>query len=297
MGGGTAPTAASATADVPRAFRKEVWGGDLREGKTSNVELDVIYARYLPALRIVPSDTMVYLAPERVKTLVEKVRRQGVLYFPIFVMKHWIAGVLTAQPAKGGSKRESEVVLTTYDSAPSPVVEEKLRSVFARVWPGLRMVKGQCPRQERYSDDCGLYMTANFFRHHLQARLVDRRDLPRCLRRLLYAAKKHNPPVEYFHEKMRKVLTSHPVSRCDRFYDEIERAPWKRETRSWAQRVAGPAVHTGGAAPRKAPARRQAVRRTASAAAPAARRARAEFAAHHHGRALYLFHGARAIAS
>ncbi|KPA78423.1 TATE DNA Transposon [Leptomonas pyrrhocoris] len=204
---------------------------------------------------------MVYLAPERVKTLVEKVRRQGVLYFPIFVMKHWIAGVLT-----------------TYDSAPSPVVEEKLRSVFARVWPGLRMVKGQCPRQERYSDDCGLYMTANFFLHHLQARLVDRRDLPRCLRRLLYAAKKHNPPVEYFHEKMRKVLTSHPVSRCDRFYDEIERAPWKRETRSWAQRVAGPAVHTGGAAPRKAPARRQAARRTASAAAPAARRARAETA-------------------
>lgn len=220
--GSVGVAARAAGSDVPSAFRKEVWGGDFREGKTSNVELDAVYQRYLPESAIVPSDTMVRLNGQRVKTLVEMVRRQGTVFFPIFVMKHWIAGVLTQQA--GG-----HVVLTTYDSAPSPVVEEQLCSVFRSVWPGLRLAKGVCPRQERNSNDCGIFMTAVFFGHHLKLRAVMRRDLPARLRRLLAATRQCPPPKEYFLEKIRKVLVNHPVSHKDFFYEEILKQSWRKD--------------------------------------------------------------------
>ncbi|KAK7199102.1 Phage integrase family [Novymonas esmeraldas] len=166
---------------------------------------------------------MVRLNCQRVKTLVEKVNRDGVVFFPIFILRHWIAGVLS----KEVGTHESGVLLTTYDSAPSTVVEQQLCSTLHSVWPKLRILKGTCPRQERNSNDCGLYMTANFFCHELRIKMRDRRDLPACLRRLLYAAGKYTPPKDYFLEKIRKILVNHPVSRKDFFYDEIARTPWK----------------------------------------------------------------------
>ncbi|CAM36958.2 LOW QUALITY PROTEIN: hypothetical protein LbrM_05_1240 [Leishmania braziliensis MHOM/BR/75/M2904] len=98
------------------------------------------------------------------------------------------------------------------------------------VWPALRLVNEFSPRQERYSDDCGLYMSAVFFGNHLDIQIDHSRDMAKCMRRLLYAASKHHPPREYFLEKMRKILTNHPVSRKDFFYNEIEHKPWLKKT-------------------------------------------------------------------
>ncbi|SYZ66408.1 Phage_integrase_family (plasmid) [Leishmania braziliensis MHOM/BR/75/M2904] len=202
-----------------------MWGGDTREGKTSNIELDVIYKAYLPEKRIVPSDTMVHLDWKRAQQLKAKVDRHGVVYFPIFIMKHWIAGLL-----EKGTRDSAEIQLSILDSAPSPIVEEKLRKHFKMVWPALRLVKRFSPRQERYSDDCGLYMSAVFFGDHLDIQIDHSHDMAKCMRRLLYAASKHHPPREYFLEKMRKILTNRPVSRKDFFYNEIEHKPWLKKT-------------------------------------------------------------------
>nr|CAJ2475551.1 unnamed protein product [Leishmania braziliensis] len=213
------------TCGVARSFAKEVWGGDMRAGKTSNMELDAIYNAYLPKKRIVPSDTMVHLDWKRAQQLAAKVHRHGVVYFPIFIMKHWIAGLL-----EKGTRDSAEIQLSIFDSAPSPIVEDKLRKHFHMVWPALRLVNEFSPRQERYSDDCGLYMSAVFFGDHLDIQIDHSQDMAKCMRRLLYAASKHHPPREYFLEKMRKILTNHPVSRKDRFYDEIEHKPWLKKT-------------------------------------------------------------------
>nr|CAJ2469144.1 unnamed protein product [Leishmania braziliensis] len=202
-----------------------MWGGDMREGKTSNIELDVIYKAYLPKKRIVPSDTMVHLDWKRAQQLKAKVHRHGVVFFPIFIMKHWIAGLL-----EKGTRDSAEIQLSIFDSAPSPIVEEKLRKHFKMVWPALRLVNEFSPRQERYSDDCGLYMSAVFFGVHLDIQIDHSHDMAKCMRRLLYAASKHHPPREYFLEKMRKILTNHPVSRKDFFYNEIEHKPWLKKT-------------------------------------------------------------------
>ncbi|CAM42016.1 LOW QUALITY PROTEIN: TATE DNA transposons [Leishmania braziliensis MHOM/BR/75/M2904] len=202
-----------------------MWGGDMREGKTSNIELDVIYKAYLPKKWIVPSDTMVHLDWKRAQQLKAKVHRHGVVYFPIFIMKHWIAGLL-----EKGTRDSAEIQLSILDSAPSPIVEEKLRKHFKMVWPALRLVNEFSPRQERYSDDCGLYMSAVFFGVHLDIQIDHSHDMAKCMRRLLYAASKHHPPREYFLEKMRKILTNHPVSRKDFFYNEIEHKPWLKKT-------------------------------------------------------------------
>ncbi|KAK7199369.1 Phage integrase family [Novymonas esmeraldas] len=231
-----------------------MWGGDFREGKTSNVELDAIYRAYLPSQQVVPSDTMVHLDRESAMALAARVRHHGRVFFPIFVMKHWIAGVLSKQPGGGrrssGGVEEDVVQLTTYDSAPSTIVEEQLSSVFRRVWPELRLGKGSSPRQERNSNDCGLFMSAAFFARALEVHAVMRRDLPACLRRLLYAAKQHAPPKEYFLNKMRKVLTNHPVSRKDRFYDEIAQAPWKQQQQQQPSKGSA-AVRGGGGGDRR----------------------------------------------
>ncbi|CAM36737.1 hypothetical protein LBRM_03_0010, partial [Leishmania braziliensis MHOM/BR/75/M2904] len=197
----------------------------MRVGKTSNMELDAIYNAYLPKKRIVPSDTMVHLDWKRAQQLAAKVHRHGVVFFPIFIMKHWIAGLL-----EKGTRDSAEIQLSILDSAPSPIVEDKLRKHFKMVWPALRLVKRFSPRQERYSDDCGLYMSAVFFGTHLDIQIDHSHDMAKCMRRLMYAASKHHPPREYFLEKMRKILTNHPVSRKDFFYNEIERRPWLKKT-------------------------------------------------------------------
>nr|CAJ2467888.1 unnamed protein product [Leishmania braziliensis] len=197
----------------------------MRAGKTSNMELDAIYNAYLPKKRIVPSDTMVHLDWKRAQQLAAKVHRHGVVYFPIFIMKHWIAGLL-----EKGTRDSAEIQLSILDSAPSPIVEDKLRKHLNMVWPALRLVNKFSPRQERYSDDCGLYMSAVFFGAHLDIQIDHSHDMAKCMRRLMYAASKHHPPREYFLEKMRKILTNHPVSRKDFFYNEIERRPWLKKT-------------------------------------------------------------------
>ncbi|KPA80251.1 TATE DNA Transposon [Leptomonas pyrrhocoris] len=127
------------------------------------------------------------------------------------------------------NNKESAVALTTYASAPSPVVEEELRSVFVRGWPRLCLVRAHRPHQER---DSSLYMTANCLGNVLNVLMVDCRDLPACLRLLLLIAKQHKPLQHYSLKRMCRVLMNHRISRKNPFCEEIALALWKRQ-RAW----------------------------------------------------------------
>lgn len=182
---------------------KEIWGGGFLEGKTSNVELDVIYTRYLPRGSVLHCDEMVHLNRQRAKTLESKVREMGTVYFPIFIRCHWIAGILTTKVGK-----EKHIRLETYDSAFSPLVWGELCEFLHSVWPSLLVTRCPSPKQRRDSNDCGIFMSAQFFRHLLSVEIQDPHSLPQRLRPLLQEAKVSNMPLKVFLTRVRKAITN-----------------------------------------------------------------------------------------
>jgi len=119
-------------------------------------------------------------------------------------MSHWIAGILTRR--RNGRSGRRCVLLTVYDSARSPAVEETLRDIFAQVWPSLRIMYGRCPHQKRFSDDCGIYMTANFFARHFEVPVPRTKSLPSAMRTLLDETTRKSTPSNDFMSKMRQIL-------------------------------------------------------------------------------------------
>lgn len=190
-------------------------GGDLRERRTSNVELDKIYQTYLPKGMILLCRTLPDLAPKgiqdpasipevaRLKREIEsRLARHGRLFFPIFSHHHWIAGRLTGNSNKG-------ITLSVLDSAPSVMVHGDLYRRLRRVWPDISIEFPLCQRQERNSMDCGLFMPAHFFAAHLGIRMVKSPTLPARLRKMLFEASSSPPEKGVFtRESARSFLIS-----------------------------------------------------------------------------------------
>lgn len=180
-----------------------IFGGDLSVGKTSNLELDKVFSRYLPVERLLPCSTLPYIDSELAETIRAQMRRSRVIYFPLFIRHHWIAGFLSLEP--DGSEH-----LEFCDSAPSPIVHKDLRRSLKRVWPALFIHKGKCAKQKPGSDDCGLYMAANFFADYLKVGVADHRTIAPRLRKLLFNALKRNTGRTEFLEKMEQELLRGP---------------------------------------------------------------------------------------
>lgn len=180
-----------------------LWGGDLQSGKTSNVELDKICS-YLRD-RCLPCDTARHLSEGRIKRMEQMTLEKGVLYFPIFVRHHWIAGILRSE---GGG----HFTLTTMDSAPSPCVYADLRRVFGRLWPALTLIRGHSARQRRDSEDCGIYMVANLFAHHFGVAIGDPDTIPQRLRPFLFDATVTKPKRYAFLTALKQKLLHKPAN-------------------------------------------------------------------------------------
>lgn len=174
-------------------------GGSLKEGKTSNQELDEIFRRYLPKQLVVPCHTFPTLTRGKVEALTALVRQYKLLLVPIFIRHHWIAGLLTWS-------RKSGVILTIYDSAPSPIVHKDLYKVVRDLWPELKVRFGESPRQERGSDDCGLYMSVVFFATHFEKSVTMRTDTTKRLRTLYNDALQTALPPEDFIPQLQALL-------------------------------------------------------------------------------------------
>lgn len=183
-----------------RVLTDSLWGGDLIEGKTSNRELDAILLRCLPQGMALPCDTMPNLDAQRVEQIKRAVRRHGIIYFPLFIRYHWIAGIVQWR------QREDKYEITIYDSAPSDPVQRDLRRQLLARWPKLEVVAGVCAKQPRGSEDCGLYMVASFFSHYLACAIGDARTVAARLRRFLSQTAREESPTAEFLAHMRLEL-------------------------------------------------------------------------------------------
>lgn len=179
-------------------IEKEVFGGDFLSGKTSNIELDAVFQRYLPTGSVLECTTLPCLTRRSLEGIRSSLQRRGKMFFPMFLRHHWMAGILTC--------RHGVETLTTYDSAPSPVVREDLRRVLDTMWPDLHREEGFCPRQKRGSDDCGLFMTATFFADYLNVTVRSQDSISKRLRLLLQRTKVEEIPKKLFLKLMREEL-------------------------------------------------------------------------------------------
>lgn len=177
---------------------KEYEGGSLEKGKTSNRELDTIYQRYLPKHKVVPCHTFPTLDQEKVALMTRLVHKHGEVFFPIFVRHHWIAGVL--------KYTQNTVKLTIFDSAPSPIVHRDIRKAVRDIWPTLEVEFGYSPRQERDSDDCGIFMSILFFSLHYRLLVDFKPSMPAAVRALMSSALKASMGEKDFRMKMTDIL-------------------------------------------------------------------------------------------
>jgi len=189
------------TAPMGRANQK-LTGGSLAAGKTSNVELDTVFQRYLPAERLLPCDTLPHLQ-HRFGNIVKRLENTEVLYFPLFTCKHWIAGFLRRNP-------NGEASLTIHDSAPSAYVHRDLEQFFAKWWPQLVIRHGKATRQERGSEDCGLHMASHFFAHHTRTPIRDGQTVAARLRVFLSESSRAWPDKGEFMRRMVAILGQRP---------------------------------------------------------------------------------------
>eukprot|EP00796_Vickermania_ingenoplastis_P003694 gene3694-biopygen2225 len=221
--GGDAPTTERST-DLPQRVQKaaapevlttvsstathqktvEVFGGDFISGKTSNVELDAIFQKYLPPGKTLPCATLPNIGDAMVRDIRKRLDKRRRLYFPVFVRHHWVAGVLR----KNGKGKE---FLELYDSAPSEIVLKDIRRRLLGVWPSLAIhraeeVDGLSPRQIPGSEDCGLFMAAAFFGDHLDAVVASPQTIGSRLRKLLDKARKTDMDKSVFLDLMETEL-------------------------------------------------------------------------------------------
>jgi hypothetical protein len=63
-------------------------GGNFQDGQTANLELDDILTRYLPAHLLLPCDTVPTMSYVDAKHITARVKREKLLYFPLYSTKH-----------------------------------------------------------------------------------------------------------------------------------------------------------------------------------------------------------------
>jgi len=136
------------------------------------------------------------------------------LFFPIYLLNHWIAGILMADWDADGNRTIS---IDIYDSAPSAALHRELRHGLRRAWPGLLIRVQRSIRQVRNSNACGIYMSAVFFSVHLDILIHGKQDLPKRLRPLLHMGATRHPPMprEEFLQLMAEELLRQPSPKHD----------------------------------------------------------------------------------
>ncbi|CAD2222524.1 hypothetical protein, conserved [Angomonas deanei] len=116
-----------------------------------------------------------FVSLEQYWTAIQTECQRKVVFLPIYVKNHWIAGILERQ------------TLEVYDSAPARHLHKVLEEKLWALWPELQIVYMPCTRQERGSNDCGLYMLTAFFSVFLRIQtVVDPKSVPSRLRPLLH---------------------------------------------------------------------------------------------------------------
>jgi len=140
-----------------------------------------------------------------------RVLESKILFFPIYLRNHWIAGILMADEDNVDGYRT--IGIEIYDSAPSAAIHCELQHRLHMAWPGLSVRIRRSIRQIRNSEDCGIYMSAVFFSFHLDIQIKGKQDLPSRLRPLLHRGGTCEPkiPRDMFLQLMAEELSRKPT--------------------------------------------------------------------------------------
>ncbi|ORC84447.1 TATE DNA Transposon [Trypanosoma theileri] len=219
------------------------------KGKTTNFDLDLIYKQYLPPDSVFPCvevcsindcsiGTLKYMANKAAKqkettdaTRGEEHRdggsgvvsdkryshnTTGLIYIPLFTRSHWIAGVFSlssqAAPLNNISQKQQKrkaYVLRVYDSAPSPPVERDVRRAFRPYDDSITVEFIPTPRQVRFSEDCGIFMSMRFFAFAVRVNVRITPGLTKMVRFLFNTALRHceEPPTRaVFLSRLKRLL-------------------------------------------------------------------------------------------
>ncbi|KAH9597843.1 hypothetical protein LSM04_002897 [Trypanosoma melophagium] len=134
----------------------------------------------------------------------------GLIYIPLFTRSHWIAGVFSLSSITAtsnnihskqlGSQQRQKYVLRVYDSAPSPPVERDVRRAFRPFDDSITVEFVPTPRQVRFSEDCGIFMSICFFAFAVNVNVHITPGLTKMVRHLFDAVLRHRekPPTRAF---------------------------------------------------------------------------------------------------
>ncbi|KPA79560.1 TATE DNA Transposon [Leptomonas pyrrhocoris] len=155
----------------------------------------------MPRKRYIKCTRLFSVTKDRVKAVVKQVREtRENFYFPLHTRHHWLAGILMLD------NDPTQLRLRVFDSAPSHVVRKEVKLAYKNIDPTIQISFVKCTRQERNSNDCGIYMLAHIFSDAMKERIVDPTTAPARVRPFLYKALKMKPGKKVFLENLRKLL-------------------------------------------------------------------------------------------
>lgn len=224
-GSSTFPQVTNSTRSTHKVEQVLLHGGDFLKGKTTNVELDAIFQRFLPSGRTLACATLPTMTEDMVKGIRKSLLRKRRLYFPLFARHHWIAGILRVN-ARG------KEILELHDSAPSPIVSKDVRKKLRIVWPQLKIYSVAGPRQRPGSDDCGLFMAAFFFGDYLRVGIVSPDTIGARLRQLFHRTKSCEMNRRTFLPHMEGALLHRDPPQLDGGGNKREREPEHNQVRT-----------------------------------------------------------------
>lgn len=109
---------------------------DFATKKTPNLELEDLHRMPLPQGKVLLCDTLPKLSPQKVEVLKTEVMKRKYGFFPLFIQKHWIAGV----PRHNDFENESPLMIQ--DLVPSLHVHRDIDPVFQEALPELVLQEG-----------------------------------------------------------------------------------------------------------------------------------------------------------
>ena len=138
-----------------------VTGGDLRDclsdGEIDNCIKNIKIWNTLPA-KIFYDFSLGTIEVQKLKKMILEKNKKGAVLFTVFVRHHWVACIFIS---------EREILL--FDSAPSFIVRRDIERMFADLgFTNLFFLP--CPKQRRYSNECGLFVIVNLLAYRKNAK-------------------------------------------------------------------------------------------------------------------------------
>ena len=129
----------------------------MSDGEIDNCIKNIKIWNTLPA-KIFYDFSLGTIEVQKLKKMILEKNKKGAVLFTVFVRHHWVACIFIS---------EREILL--FDSAPSFIVRRDIERMFADLgFTNLFFLP--CPKQRRYSNECGLFVIVNLLAYRKNAK-------------------------------------------------------------------------------------------------------------------------------